>query len=218
MARVQSDAQKRLRTAAAELGRFGSRRYSWRRRPTPFRTLLAEVLLQHTPASRVEPVFDEVVTGWPTFAALAAADPAELADILRPLGLHRRRAQSLVELAKIVNTRWSGHPPGTQRLIAELPGVGPYSSGLAAAVAGEPASTYVDGGIARMLKRYFGITSTRRAAYDPDVASLASAVLPGPNSRHVAWGMIDLAREVCRVDPLCQDCPVSQTCNSRRHE
>src|SRR5438309_1169657 len=83
-----------LRRECGKVGRRGASSFAWRRRPTLFRVLVAEVLLQHTPSKRVVPVFEELVRRWPTFRSLARAKTAEVEAILRPLGLQRRRARA----------------------------------------------------------------------------------------------------------------------------
>ena len=57
----------------------------------------------------------------PDAAALASAEPAQLEALLRPLGLHRRRAQTLIDMSR-------AFLDGSWRRVEELPGVGKYAA------------------------------------------------------------------------------------------
>jgi hypothetical protein len=66
----------------------------------PFHLLIAVTLLNKTRATVALPAFRALVARWATPAALAAADPRELEERLRPLGLQTRRARTLLALAR----------------------------------------------------------------------------------------------------------------------
>jgi endonuclease III len=59
-----------------------------------------------------------------TIADLAAMDPDDLQDDLRPLGLWRRRSLSTVRLARA----WLERPPGCAADVLRMPGCGKYAS------------------------------------------------------------------------------------------
>ncbi len=199
-----------LRRACTGFGRRGSSQFPWRRRPTPYRVLLAEVLLQHTPSARVVPVFEEVVQRWPTLPKLTRARPRAVEAVLRPLGLQRRRARALVQMASSVARRWRGRLPLRLEDLLEIPGVGRYTAGVTLAVASGQPVPFVDGGISRLLRRYFGLPPG--GAQDVSVWELATTVVGVRNPRLLAWGLLDLSRTICRRRPLCNACPLRAGC------
>jgi len=182
--------------------------FPWRRRPTPYSVLLAEVLLQNTPSERVVPVFEDVLRRWPTFQRLAGASVATLAAVLQPLGLQRRRALALVTVAAELVSRRRSRLPRDARDLRRLPGVGPYTAGATATVAFRRPAPFTDGGTARLIRRYFGLGTTRTTVVD----ELAYAVLTGGDPRARLWGLLDLARTRCRPRPLCGGCPLASRC------
>ncbi len=206
------EAAEYLHTAARERGRAGAGKFPWRAEPTWYYTLVAEVLLQHTPSARVVPVFQTVVRRWPTFASLADARPEDLEAALVPLGLQRRRAAALIAIARAVVEQWGGTPPARVEDVARLPGVGRYTAGVAVAVAGQAPAAYVDGGVARLLRRYFGLPAGGHPSTDRGAWAVADALAAGAEPRALAWGLLDLAREVCRPRPLCGECPLRARC------
>lgn len=209
VAATQARRQDALRRAATRQGERGRVSFPWRARPTSYRTLVAEVLLQHTPAARVGPVFLRLASRWPTFEALARARRATLEDMLRPLGLQRRRADALIRLARAVYEK--GEPREAEGWW-HLPGVGPYTAGILHAVVAERPAAFVDGGIARLLRRYFGLRNGARPSEDRPLWQLTEELIAGPNVRFLAWGLVDLAREVCRPKPACPECPLRSRC------
>src|SRR5437763_11354411 len=66
------------------------RDFPWRRTMDPYSIFVAEFLLQQTDAPRVVPVYEQLMSKYPTLRALAEAPPADLMSILTPLGFHFR--------------------------------------------------------------------------------------------------------------------------------
>lgn len=208
-----NEAALALLVAAIEYGRSATHKFTWRRDPDLYSTIVAEVLLQNTPAERAEPIFDTLTARWRTFEELADASVSEIEGLLRPLGLFRRRADALTTLAKAV-TGAEEHDRHDVGFLRELSGVGPYTAGIVAAIADQKTAPFVDGPLARLLCRYFDMPQSRRPSSDPAVWTLAGDLLSLPTGsyRERAWGLIDLGREICRATPRCPDCPVASHC------
>jgi A/G-specific adenine glycosylase len=67
----------------------------WRARPganapDPYRVWLSEVMLQQTQVASVIPYFEKFTARWPDFAALAAAEDADLMAAWAGLGYYAR--------------------------------------------------------------------------------------------------------------------------------
>jgi A/G-specific adenine glycosylase len=213
---VQNDAERkrslsRLRYLSARCafaGEQGQNAFPWRRRRSLYRTLVAEVLLQHTPVARVVPVFERMTRTWTTAAALAAARALDVERILSPLGLQRRRSRSLRLLARDIR----GWRISKIRLhdYRHLAGVGPYTAGVSYAVTHNKPAGFMDAGMERMLRRYLGEPRISRATLVNHV--LATTQLRAP--RLVAWGLLDLSRTVCAGEPKCLACPLRRRCQA----
>jgi len=68
------------------------RTFPWRETDDPYEILIAEILLQKTAAEKVDPVYREFLSTYPSLNELAAADREELADIIYSLGLQNQRS------------------------------------------------------------------------------------------------------------------------------
>ncbi|KAL2269928.1 hypothetical protein VTJ83DRAFT_2112 [Remersonia thermophila] len=73
----------------------------------PFRLLVAVTFLVKTRGRDAIPVFRELVSRWPGPAELAAADPAEVTALIRPLGLSTVRCNVIQKYART----WLEKPP-----------------------------------------------------------------------------------------------------------
>ncbi|HET7279289.1 MAG TPA: A/G-specific adenine glycosylase, partial [Dermatophilaceae bacterium] len=93
---------------------------------TPWEVFVSEIMLQQTPVARVEPVWKQWVTRWPTPRALAAEPAGEAVRAWGRLG-YPRRALRLHEAAIVMVERHGGAVPGTHAELLALPGVGAYT-------------------------------------------------------------------------------------------
>ena len=189
-------------------------RYAWRRRTTPYRVLVSEVMLQQTQAARVEPAFRRFVRRFPSVRALAAAPRAEVVRAWSGLG-YNRRAVALSEAARAIVREHGGRIPSDVEALRRLPGIGPYTAAAIASFAFGAAEPAIDTNVGRVVSRvHFG-----READDT-----ASAEIRGAAERWIdrtdpaSWNqaVMDLGRDVCRPVPRCDSCPISTRCHFRR--
>ncbi|KAJ4139689.1 hypothetical protein NW768_001030 [Fusarium equiseti] len=78
--------------------------------------LVATVLWNRTRGTQARPVFDKLITKYPKPNDLAAASFADLADLIRPIGLYNSRAARLIAFAKT----WVERPPCKTRRYRKL--------------------------------------------------------------------------------------------------
>lgn len=86
----------------------------------PWKVILACQLLNRTRGTQARPALAELLRRWPSPRKLARAAVEDVEETIRGLGLQRRRAARLIDLARAwVHKTWT-HP-------GELPGVGQYT-------------------------------------------------------------------------------------------
>ena len=79
----------------------------------PLELLIATVLSAQTTDKRVNTVTPELFATYPTARDLAAANPAQVEDIIHPLGFYRSKTQHLIGLATALDERFGGVVPRT---------------------------------------------------------------------------------------------------------
>ena len=101
----------------------------WRKKISPYRILVSEIMLQQTQVSRVLPKFKEWMTLYPTLKSLSSASLQDVLILWQGLG-YQRRAKALLLTAKKVKSI----PKAFDELL-DLPGVGTYTASALSAFA-----------------------------------------------------------------------------------
>lgn len=208
-------AVRQFASSLAAWGRTECRQFQWRRPGDPFGTLLAEVLLQRTPAWKVEPVWQTLIARYPEPELLAAASTQEVEEVIRPLGLVSRAAR-LIDLASQLARDHSGHVPRDLGSLKDLPGVGPYVASAVRVFAFGERELEPDGVTTRVVKRFFGMPGDV-AAPDNSTRNILAATMSidCESPRVLAAGLIDVAHQCCKpVVPRCTTCPLRRACRS----
>jgi len=195
------------------------RQFPWRRQltPDPYRSVVVEILLQRTTASKVAEYYDTFFTRFPDWQALAGAERKGLEGCLEPLGLHVRRSVVLNRLG-LAMMRRKGRLPHTRESLESLPGVGQYvASAVLLCVFGRP-EPLIDTNMVRILERVFGPRRLADIRHDPVVQRRARyLVRASANPLLTNFAVLDLAAAVCRPGrPECSQCPVVDICDYAR--
>jgi A/G-specific adenine glycosylase len=213
MAGVQPSLPPSARVALLVWFEPRARAYAWRRgRPSAYRTLVSELMLQQTQASRVEPAFRSFVRRFPSVSSLAAASRAEVLRAWAGLG-YNRRAVSLHRAAQAVMTSHGGRVPVDPEALRTLPGVGPYTAAAVASIAGGVPVAALDVNVRRIVARVgFADAPPSPSAVDEAAARWLDRGDPG------RWNqaLMDLGRTHCRAVPQCEGCPLARACRWRR--
>ncbi|WP_353216440.1 A/G-specific adenine glycosylase [Sandarakinorhabdus sp.] len=180
----------------------------------PYRVWLSEVMLQQTTVEAAAPYFQAFTARWPSVAALAAADDADVMQAWAGLGYYAR-ARNLLACARAVTSQHGGAFPGDEAALSGLPGIGDYTAAAVAAFGFGRDAVVIDGNIERVTTRLLGISAPLPAARTAIRSGLA-AVLPAGQSADFAQAMMDLARRVCTPRrPHCLVCPIATICTAR---
>ncbi len=202
---------ERSRRAVLDWYRPRRHAYTWRRgRRNAYRTLVSEVMLQQTQASRVEPIFDAFVVRFPDVGALGEASRADVLKAWAGLG-YNRRAVALRETARVVVREHGGRVPRDVGTLTGLPGVGPYTAAAVASIGHGVAVAALDGNVRRVVARAIrGVEPDEVPAGDlaGDAGTWLDPSAPG------AWNqaLMDIGRLFCRPAPRCDGCPVASDC------
>jgi len=177
----------------------------------PFELLVATVLSAQTTDVGVNKVTPVLFARWPTPEALAASDPAELEEVLRPTGFYRAKARSVRGLAEALVERHGGEVPTSMPALTALPGVGRKTANVVRSIGfdlpGLPVDTHV-GRVARRLR----LTEQE----DPVKAEAElNALVPAADRGRFSLLLILHGRTVCVARrPRCAECNINDICPS----
>lgn len=183
------------------------REFPWRDTDDAYEILVAEVLLQQTPAYRVEPLYREFLQAYPRLEDLAQTDVQEVADVIQNLGLQNIRARALVNNAKVLEEE--GVPRDAEKLM-DLSYVGDYGTNAVLCFAFGEDRAIVDTNIIRFYSRVFGQSF---AVEDETTWEFAEDILPEERIPEFNLALIDFAAEICQPTPNCGVCPLSDICS-----
>lgn len=184
----------------------------WREKPSLYKTVVSEFMLQQTQVKTVLPYFARWLEALPDFSTLAAAPEDQVLKLWEGLGYYSR-ARNLHKLAKAYVAK--SPSPRTPTEWLELPGVGPYTAAAITSIAFGESAACVDGNVVRILARLtanatpFADSASAAKSFGP----LAAALLPAENPGDHNQAMMELGATVClRQNPLCLTCPVRPFC------
>ena len=80
--------------------------------------------------ARVDQITPLLYEKFPDVAALAAAEPEEIEEIVRPCGLGRSKARDISACMRVLHDQYDDHVPETFEELLALPGVGRKSANL----------------------------------------------------------------------------------------
>lgn len=184
-------------------------------RPDPYRIWLSEVMLQQTTVAAVRGYFERFTTRWPTVAALAAAEDAEVMGEWAGLGYYAR-ARNLLKCARVVVADHGGQFPEARAALLQLPGIGPYTAAAIAAIAHDAPEVVVDGNVERVMARLHDIHTPLPLAKG-DLTAAAARLTPARRAGDYAQAVMDLGATICTPkSPACGVCPWREPCAARR--
>ncbi|MEH3041075.1 MAG: A/G-specific adenine glycosylase [Sphingomonas paucimobilis] len=177
--------------------------------PDPYRVWLSEVMLQQTQVASVRPYFESWTARWPSFAALAAADDADVMAAWAGLGYYAR-ARNLLACARVV--AGLGGLPETEAELRKLPGIGDYTAAAIAAIAFGRRAVVVDANVERVVSRLFAVAEPLPGAR-PAIRAATDTITPDARAGDFAQAMMDLGSMVCTArSPRCLLCPLRDDC------
>lgn len=190
----------------------------WRRREgDAYAQWVAEIMLQQTRVETVIAYYERFLSRFPTVAALARAGHDEVLKAWEGLGYYRR-VLHLHNAARAIDAD-GRNMPATAEGLRQLAGVGDYTAAAIASIAyGEPVAA-VDGNVARVIARLFGVENDVLSAKGKTVLGrLAAELIPAdrPGDFNQAW--MDLGSSHCGPrSPSCGECPLVTLCVARRN-
>ena len=176
---------------------------------TPLQLLVATILSAQSTDKRVNLVTPTLFARYPDAAAYAAADRAEMEELIKPTGFFRAKTDSLLKLGAALVDRYGGEVPTRMADLVTLPGVGRKTANVVLGNAfGVPGIT-VDTHFGRLARRFGWTTQTDPVKAEHEVGALFPKKDWTMLSHHLIWH----GRRVCHArNPACGACPVARWC------
>jgi endonuclease III len=177
----------------------------------PYQLLIATVLSAQTTDKRVNMTTPGVFAKYPTPDDMAAVNPDELEEMLKPTGFYRNKAKAIIGLSAAIRDRFGGEVPGRLADLDSLPGVGRKTANVVLGNAfGVPGIT-VDTHFQRLARRFGWTTQSHPDKIEQEVGALFPKSDWTLLSHHLIWH----GRRVCHARrPACGACTLAALCPS----
>ena len=176
---------------------------------TPLELAVATILSAQSTDAVVNKVTPELFAKYPTAADYAAADRAELEEMIHSTGFFRAKTNSLIGLGQALVERYDGEVPPRLRDLVTLPGIGRKTANVILGNAfGIPGIT-VDTHFGRLARRFGWTTQDDPVKVEHEVGAL----FPKRDWTMLSHRLIFHGRRMCHArKPACGVCPVARLC------
>ena len=167
----------------------------------PFHVLIATILSQRTKDDNTRKASDNLFRKYPTVEAIADADPADVAVLIRPAGFPNQKAKAITECCRILRDQYGCRVPEDTDEMTKLPMVGSYAMDIP--------SVCVDTHVHR-ISNLMGLVRTKT----PEETEYALMELtPRERWSDINRYLVRHGQEICQPNrPHCDRCMVSDMC------
>jgi endonuclease-3 len=179
-------------------------------RGTPFVVLILTVLSAQTTDRAVLKVKKPLFAKYPTPAALANANVADVEEIIHSLGFYHAKTRHIIAAAQTILRDFGGNVPQTMEDLLKIPGVGRKTANIVLYHAlGKNEGIAVDTHVRRLAQRIGFSDTDNVTVIEQDLMMIYPQDL---------WGdltdvLITHGRDCCDAKkPQCERCPIAHYC------
>ena len=179
---------------------------------SPFQLLISTRLSAQCTDARVNMVTPALFAEFPTAESMAAAPLERVEELIKSCGLYKTKAKSLIEISKMLISKFSGEVPDSIEALTTLPGVGRKTANLICGdIYGKPA-VVTDTHFIRIMNR-LGLIDTDMP-YKAEMQ--ARAVLPIGDANAFCHRIVLHGRDTCTARrAFCGKCNLNEICKKK---
>lgn len=175
----------------------------------PFELIVAVALSAQTTDVSVNKVTPELFRRYPDAESLAAADPDEVMEIIRTIGLYRNKSKNIVRLAGKLVSDFGGKVPHDFDSLVTLPGVGRKTANVVLAEGFGVPRIAVDTHVFRVSNR-IGLTDEKDVDATEETLMKRIPESSWIRAHHL---LIFHGRKCCSArKPSCDKCGLNELC------
>ena len=184
----------------------------WRKKVTPYRIWISEIMLQQTQVKTVIPYFKNFIKKYPSQKSLSKASEDQVLAAWSGLGFYRR-ARNIFATKEIIKNNYGNRFPNEFQQIIELPGIGKSTAGAIMSLAYLDPHPILDGNVKRVISRFLG--KELELMKEAELWILSKEMINTDDCFSYTQGIMDLGATICTPsNPSCSQCPVNSQCLS----
>ena len=184
----------------------------WRKKVTPYRIWISEIMLQQTQVKTVIPYFKNFIQKYPSQKKLSEASEDQILAAWSGLGFYRR-ARNIFASKEIIKKNYGNRFPKEFQQIISLPGVGKSTAGAIMSLAYLEPHPILDGNVKRVISRF--LKKELDLLKETELWNLSEEMVNRDDCFSYTQGIMDLGATICTpANPSCGICPVNSQCLS----
>ena len=178
----------------------------------PHELMIAGRLSAQCTDARVNIVTKELFERYRTIRDFADAELATVEQIIKPCGLYKTKAKSIIEMCRQIMEEHGGEIPDSIEELTKLSGIGRKTANLIMGDVFHKPAVVTDTHCIRITNR-LGLTREKEPA---KVEQELWKILPPEKSSVFCHRLLLFGREWCKArGQRCEDCPLAERCPSR---
>lgn len=181
----------------------------------PHELMIAGRLSAQCTDERVNIVTKELFAKYKSIDDFACADVHDVEAIVRPCGLYKTKAKSVVEMCRQIRDDFGGEIPSTIEELTTLSGIGRKTANLIMGDVFHKPAIVTDTHCIRICKR-LGLTKN---TVPFKVEKELTNVIPPELSSDFCHRLVLFGREICKArGERCAECPLKDLCNEGKNK
>ena len=175
----------------------------------PFSILIGTILSARTKDESTTKVVKVLFSKYKNPKQLANAKLKDVEKIIKSIGFYHVKSKRIIEVAKIIDSKYKGKVPEDLDTLVELPGVGRKTANCVLVYAFEKPAIPVDIHVHRISNR-IGLVETKNPEYTEQelMKKIDKKFWIDINDTFVMYG-----QNICKpISPMCDVCKIKQSC------
>lgn len=175
----------------------------------PFSILIGTILSARTKDESTTKVVKELFSKYKNPKQLANAKLKDVEKIIKPIGFYHVKSKRIIEVAKIINSKYKGKVPEDLDILVQLPGVGRKTANCVLVYAFEKPAIPVDIHVHRISNR-LGLVETKNPEDTEQelMKKVDKKFWIDINDTFVMYG-----QNICKpISPMCDVCKIKRRC------
>jgi len=177
---------------------------------SPLSILIGTILSARTRDENTSAVVRKLFSQYKTAHALASAKISDVEKIIKSTGFYHVKAKRIIEVASIIDSKYSGKVPQTLDKLVELPGVGRKTANCVLVYAFDKPAIPVDTHVHRISNR-IGLVQTKTPE-DTEIELMKK--IPRKHWIRINDIFVMYGQNICKpISPMCTVCQIKKECN-----
>ena len=177
---------------------------------SPLSILIGTILSARTRDENTSAVVKNLFSKYKSARSLAQAKLSDVEKIIKSTGFYHVKAKRIIEVASLIDSRYSGKVPDTLEELLKLPGVGRKTANCVLVYAFEKPAIPVDTHVHRISNR-LGLVQTKT----PEETELElMKKIPKKYWLKINDMFVMYGQNICKpISPMCNVCQIRKECN-----